>query len=564
MFEANHPEIKLDSLPRYDAFMAADLWRYALDSLEAAVCVVNRDLRVVIANHAWDTLMRCLGRLDLLAVRLTGESLLEVLQNEDRDRWVGVCQRLFDLEEASYWAEFAWSSDMGQFWLRLAARALFADNGEVVGISMLLTDITQERQATEAALKRRVELRGLFEVAQSAGMVNETAELYRRVTGHLAYLFGARICAIATLDESSPRVVVREPAHGVKESAITGLVLPLAFSFETDDVGPNRTLLFTSDDHSPHSDEIRTLIQRWQVRNLLIAPLRNQGRLLGYLLLADTRDAYSDESGYLLTAFAGMIAAAIDANTLVLQLQEHARELSAALAEIQELGRIKDQMIQNVSHELRLPLMVIQGYADLLKMGAFGPLGPEPQQAVDVIGDKVMLLAKRVSDIVTLRGLQRTDLHLEPIVLAGLVREVIERARPRATANNVALIEEIASDATPLIADRQRIQQVIGELVDNAIKFSPNGGEVRVAVREGGEVVYLKVSDQGIGIPAAERSRIWDRFFQLDGSTKRRFGGTGVGLAVVKQIVDAHGGQVWAESREGGGSDFYVALRRSP
>jgi signal transduction histidine kinase len=107
------------------------------------------------------------------------------------------------------------------------------------------------------------------------------------------------------------------------------------------------------------------------------------------------------------------------------------------------------------------------------------------------------------------------------------------------------------------------MEQVIDELLENAHKFSPNGGEVRVTVREGGDVVYLKVADHGIGIPADQLPRIWDRFYQSDPSTTRRFGGTGVGLAVVKQIVDAHGGQVWAESLAGVGSQFYVALRRT-
>jgi signal transduction histidine kinase len=264
-----------------------------------------------------------------------------------------------------------------------------------------------------------------------------------------------------------------------------------------------------------------------------------------------------------MATFAGLIAAAVDASMLVLTLREHADRLSAALSAIQELDRLKEQLVQNVSHELRLPLMVIQSYADLLTMGAFGDLNPELKRAVDVISDKTAELGQRVGDIMLLRGLSQTDLQLEALSLSRLAHEAIERARPLVQDGLVVLVEDVRPGSGEIVADRRRLEQVIDELIENAIKFSPDGGEVRVAVREGGDVVYLKVSDQGIGIPAAEIGRIWDRFYQSDGSTTRRFPGTGVGLAVVKQIVTAHGGETWVESEEGQGSMFYVALRKA-
>jgi len=284
--------------------------------------------------------------------------------------------------------------------------------------------------------------------------------------------------------------------------------------------------------------------------------------LLGQLILADAANKFNDDEGRLLATFAGLVSAAIDANLLVLALEDRADKLSGALDEIQALDRMKDSLIQNVSHELRLPLMVIQGYADLLRDGALGELDGELRQAVEVISDKTLLLSKRVDDIMLLRGVHQTDLQLSQISLAALARSAIERVRANADRNNVVLIDDIVAETTPLVADYRRLEQVIDELLENAVKFSPNGGEVQVTVREGGEVVYLKISDQGIGIPAEQLPRIWDRFYQSDASTTRRFGGTGVGLAVVKQIVEAHGGQVWAESQPGRGSQFYVALQR--
>lgn len=565
MFGVEVSGTKHIEVPWLTASMPAVQWRYAFDSLDAAVCIVDTRLRVTAANRAWDALVYSLGQPALLAAELLGRPLLGSLSAADRDRWDSIGMRLLDGEEASYWTEFEWPSALGRAWIRLTARSLLNEAGEAVGVSFMLNDITEERLNADEVLKRRVELRGLFEVAQSVGMISDPAELYRRVTGHLAYLFGVRLCAIAVRDDESSAIRVRAPAHGLKDDEVSEFDVPaeILAKAEGANAAPGQAAFLLLDDLSKPDSSCQALAARWDFESLLIAPLRNQGRLLGYLILADGAGYFTHGAGNLLATFAGLIAPAIDASALVLRLQDRADRLTTALAELQELDRLRDQLVQNVSHELRLPLMVIQGYADLLRMGALGTLDATPQQAVEVISDKAAVLGKRVEDIVLLRDIQHADLNLEPVLLGELVRAVVERLRSQAQAGGVVLCEDIVPDLKPIRVDRKRIEQVVSELLDNAIKFSPDGGELRIAVREGGDVVYLKVSDQGIGIAPGHIDRVWDRFYQSDGSTTRRFGGTGVGLAVVKQIVDAHGGQVWAESEAGRGSRFYVALRRT-
>jgi signal transduction histidine kinase len=410
-----------------------------------------------------------------------------------------------------------------------------------------------------------VELRGLFEVAQSVGLVNDEVELLRRVTGHLGYLFGGRICVVALCDETTHRLQARGPAHGLRPDELPEFNLPRSlFSMEGELPAGLAAPSFVLHNNLDRTDgDWRAFALRWNVGSLLSAPLRNHGRLLGYLVLADAADRFNDDEGRLLATFAGLVSAAIDANLLVLALADRADKLSAALNEIQELDRVKDNLIQNVSHELRLPLMVIQGYADLMRDGALGALDGEVQQAVEVISDKAQLLGKRVNDIMLLRGQHQTDLMISPISLTALTRKAVERAAARAAQHKVTIVDDIAADTPPLLADYHRLEQVVDELLENAVKFSPNGGEVQVTVRAGSEVLYLKVSDHGIGIPADQLPRIWDRFYQSEASTTRRFAGTGVGLAVVKQIIETHSGQVWAESQPGHGSQFYVALPRT-
>ena len=537
-----------------------DSFRFMLDSLDAAICVVDRELRVAFVNRAWNSLARNLGRSDMQAERLAGSSIVDVLHDSDHKRWYATYARLIDGEEASFWTELSWPIGNRRGWLALNARTLFDAAGEAIGITFTLTDVSDRKRNEEEMTRRREELRGLFELAQTVGLVNDEVELRRRVTGHLSYLFKARLCVIALRDEETGQVIAHGPARGVDEGALPQFELPAPLLTAMSASAPSYVLCSSL---VASIEECRTFGRRWQVNGLLIAPLRNQGRLLGYLVLADDANKFADEEGHLLATFGGLVSAAIDANSLLRVTQARANQLSEALIEIQELDRLKDDLIQNVSHELRLPLMVIQGYIDLLKTGAFGALAPELQKTIEIVSEKTELLGRRVNDIMLLRGVQRTDLQLSLVSLAALAREAVERARPQAEKNKVRLVADIVPETAPLMADYRRMEEVIDQLLDNAIKFSPDGGEVRVLVHEGGDVVYLKVADQGIGIPASQINRIWDRFYQSDGSTTRRFGGTGVGLAVVKQIIEAHGGQVWAESQVGQGSQFYMALHRS-
>ena len=541
--------------------------RHVLDSLDAAVCAVDRGLRVTLANQGWDSVAARLGRPDWRCERLPGRSLLDVLDvlgDHGRSRWRQICLRILDGEEANYWTRVWLPFDHGPCCLSVSAHALY-DGGEVTGISLELRDVTDHALLEEEAVKRELELRGLYEVTQTISRVSDATDLFRRVTGHLGYLFRASICAIVRRDPETDQTATATPAHGLNDAEAHEFAVPEALLSEMDasTQAPGHPSYALHGDATNACEACRPLAQRWGITSLLLAPLRTQGHPVGYLVLAGPAGNFTDDMGHLLATFAGVIAPAIETSSLVLALQDRADRLSAALSEIEELDRLKDELVQNVSHELRLPLMVVQGYADLVKTGAFGPLNSDLQKAVDIISEKSALLARRISDIVTLRGLSQADLQSAPVSLAELAREAVERARLSAAPSGVVIVEDIVPESLPLLADRHRLEQVADELLGNAIKFSPDGGQVHVTVREGGDVVYLKVADQGIGIPHSQVHRIWDRFYQFDGSTKRRFGGSGVGLAVVKQIVEAHGGQVWAESEEGHGSQFYVALRMS-
>jgi len=223
--------------------------------------------------------------------------------------------------------------------------------------------------------------------------------------------------------------------------------------------------------------------------------------------------------------------------------------------------RAKDEMIQNVSHELRTPLTMIRGYADLLREGRLGNLSPQQAEAIDALYRNAERLHFMIHRLLTLQTLDPAAFERVKMDPARWLENALRNWLPRAEAAGINLILDIPPNLPPIQATPDLLNQVMDNLLDNAIKFSPEGGEIRIrAWQEGGEII-IAVSDQGVGIPPDKLDRVFERFYQVDGSSTRQFGGMGIGLTLCKRIIEGHGGRIWAESEgEGKGSTFYIAL----
>jgi signal transduction histidine kinase len=299
------------------------------------------------------------------------------------------------------------------------------------------------------------------------------------------------------------------------------------------------------------------------VRSLLVVPLMVRDKPIGTLSIDDSRpDAFREEIR-LLTIAATQAAVAIENVTLYESLQNSYGDLERAYEELRQLDKMKSELIQNVSHELRTPLTFIKGYVELLQDGEMGDLGPGQQAALAIVATKAEGLSRLVDDIICAQQAGRDQMHLAPQSLAALGRLATQAAQASAHEAGVALVSEI-EEVPSILGDRRRLGQVFDNLIQNAIKFSDPGGRVIVRVRSeesmAGTVVRIEVQDYGIGIAREQQERIWERFYQVDGTTTRRFGGTGLGLAIVKQIVEAHHGSLGVESELHAGSLFYFAI----
>ena len=303
-----------------------------------------------------------------------------------------------------------------------------------------------------------------------------------------------------------------------------------------------------------------------RVRSLLVVPLIVRDEAIGTLTIdSDRPNAFSESDMQLMTIAAAQVGVALQNARLFEKLEARAEELALAYEEIKESDRLKDELVQNVSHELRTPLTFVKGYVDLLMDGESGLLTAEQQEYLQIVSDKTDEITRIIEDIVTLQRIDRGNLSLKPVSLAELLQTAVNNHSLVAAGKGLSIVASIPEGQTGVVTiDKSRINQVLDNLIGNAMKFSPDGGVITVAMQERENEVQVTVSDEGIGIPEEKRDRIFERFYQIDGSARRRFGGTGIGLAIVKRIIDAHNGKIWVKSQVNEGSAFVFTLPKAP
>jgi signal transduction histidine kinase len=248
-------------------------------------------------------------------------------------------------------------------------------------------------------------------------------------------------------------------------------------------------------------------------------------------------------------------------NTRLYQrLEIQTQELSRAYEELREIDRLRTELVQNVSHELRTPLSLVRGYVELLLDGDLGHIPDGQQDALRIIRDRAAALSRLIHNLTMLQDVPREMLVLAPVSVAEVIQHALDEFQHSAKQVGVSLRTELPVGLPLLLGDIRRLELVFDHLLANTIKFSPDGGTVLIRAWADQEMVYISVADEGIGIASEHLDRIFERFYQVDGSTRRRFGGMGIGLALVWEIVKDHSGTVTVESEPGEGSTFTVAL----
>jgi len=296
------------------------------------------------------------------------------------------------------------------------------------------------------------------------------------------------------------------------------------------------------------------------IRSLLVVPLIVRNKVIGTLSIDDVKPNAFDGEDRLLTIAAAQAAVAIENAQLYNSLQQSYTDLEHTFEELRHLDQMKSEFVQNISHELRTPLTFIKGYIELLQDGDMGELQESQKKAMNIVAAKSDVLSTLVDDIISLQQADRAQRKFEQFVLTELGHGAIQAAQASAGEIGIDLVDEVPDELPPIMGDRQRLVQVFDNLLGNALKFSNPGDSITVRIFQDGEMLRTEVEDTGIGIEVDQLDRIFDRFYQVDGTTTRRYGGTGLGLAIVKEIVETHGGRVGVESEPKVGSTFHFTI----
>lgn len=245
------------------------------------------------------------------------------------------------------------------------------------------------------------------------------------------------------------------------------------------------------------------------------------------------------------------------------RVAERTTELQEALRRLSELNHLKSNFVANVSHELRTPLTHIKGYLELLVVEALGPTTEDQKNALLVCQKASGRLENLIDNLILFSQNAQGELTLKikSVNIDKLANDILKVSKPNALQRELNLVAEIAPNLPLIQADEEKISWAILQLLDNAIKFTKPGGNVTLMIKpESNSLIMVSVIDTGIGIPAERFNEIFEAFHQLDGSSTRHYGGTGLGLALVRTILNAHGSMIEVKSELGKGSTFKFPL----
>ncbi|MDQ2641888.1 MAG: ATP-binding protein [Pseudomonadota bacterium] len=556
---------------------AADIERALLAAIIAGSedAIVSKSLQGVVTS--WNAAAERL--FGWTAEEMVGASILRVIPEALRHEEAAILAKVRGGERIERYETTRVRKDGTQFDVSLTISPIRDASGDIVGASKIAHDITERRRADAALVALAEEghaLETLRKVGRSVASEFDLNTIVQRVTDAATEISGATCGAFF------------EHLHGQTEHpwrlyATSGAGHAECEGFPTPADFPEGF----RGDASVRSDDIRvdprfagaaaaTTSGGLSVCSYLAMPVTSKtGQLIGGLFLGHgERGRFNDRAERLVAGIASQAAIAIDNSRLVQALKERESTLSQLLsererilqsertarAEAERLGHLKDEFLATLSHELRTPLNAVQGWTHLLLRG---PSTEQQKEALVVIDRNVRAQSRIIGDLLDMSRIisGKIALEVQALQLHQVIQAAVDTVRQTAEARSIRINTLLDTSIGFVRGDPNRLQQALWNLLTNAIKFTPAGGRIQVVLERVNSHVEISVEDTGIGIRQDFLPYIFDRFRQADSSTTRRFGGLGLGLSIVKNLVELHGGNVRVKSRgENQGSTFIVAL----
>lgn len=446
-------------------------------------------------------------------------------------------------------------------------------------------ELTRERLSrlyisqVEAGKARMDRLHRLLEVVTQLNSTLDLDTLLDEIVRAVQAALGFRVVLLRVLDPEK---------HALKARAFAGLSVEARAKLEAEDVALDDFLSWISDEFRvsrsyfishTHSfaqslpEGVRSDLGprepwEWHEDDVLLVPLYTKdGEIVAYLSVDDPADRLvpSREAIELLEVFGNHVVVALENARLYQTLQERSRHLEEANSRLAELTRLKSNFLSAISHELRTPLASIRAYVDTLRDRP-GDADPETlSSSMEVLAEESVRLEALIDSVLSFSALESgSGPTSQRVEVAELVRDCVKRLRPASQSKGIELKTRLPKRQVFLEADGDLLKQMVLAFGGNAIKFTERGGKLTISMNVNEKRVLLSIKDTGIGIDGAELRRIFERFYQVEGGLSRRFGGTGLGLALCKSVAEWHGGHISVTSKPGQGSCFQVHLPLAP
>jgi PAS domain S-box-containing protein len=510
---------------------------YTLD-LEGSLTSVN-NAGVLVSGYTREELLQM-----NLSQFLRPDSLAAGLQMLDRQP-AGEVRTNYEIE--------ARAKDGGLVTLEISNRLISRD-GQPIGVQGVARDISKRRRAEEAV--READHRALTEYQRLLERIAALAQALGTARDLLTIYRGLREFSVASVPCDGFFVSLYDPAREVRTACYgwgdgqefdLSELPPMPITAE----GPNSRAVRTgeiiiTDDYMGAQRSHPVVIvgpeNGLRPQSSLAAPMAVMGRIIGTIEVQSYEPAAYKEGHITAMRMAANLTAVAIENVRLLDQESKAR------AAAEESNRLKDEFLATVSHELRTPLTAILGWSRMLETGGLDQA--IAARAIETIRRNAKSQSQIIDDILDVSRIITGNLYLDlqPVELGPIIEAAINVVRPTAEAKGISIETGVDSQPTMVPGDSNRLQQVVWNLLSNAIKFTPSGGVVRIRVNHSDTYAQIKVSDNGQGISAGFLPFVFDRFRQADSTTTRRHGGLGLGLAIVRHLVEIHGGSVLAES----------------
>lgn len=519
---------------------AKQQWEAAVDALPELICVINESGEIIRANRAIEEWTH------IPVTEVEGKNLHKLLHPDCEDScyfesiWGSPKRESTLLNLVSIQKS---DSILGKHLSIRARRIEYERKRDWSNMIVIIHDVTRQQKMEKALRDNAKRFKVLNTISKSILIAQKPTQIAKLVLDKLTTLVPFTAATIVSYDPTLEKMSVlgisgmsKKHVQTLKKSALP------RFLPEAIDQNLRQPLLIK--DVTQHPELYATLEQLdlGDINSMWNIPLEVENRFIGSIVLIHTK------KGAFLPGHFQTMAEVAKLLTVGLRQIWLRKQLESSNSNLQNMLRSNQEQLQTVSHELRSPLGIIKGYTEMLQQGFLGPLTEEQKNVLEILDKKGDQLLQMVQSLFTLQKVNRSNLQLQEFEPYAFLYDVVSSWQIIARNKELKLLLNVEQNLPKQCADINLLNQVISNLLDNAVKFSKAGDTITIAARRFNGELHVSISDEGKGIPSSELKTIFERFYQLDKGSAQAQSGAGIGLALCQAIIKAHGGRIWAES----------------